>query len=706
MNAVLKEIEEAFCDEDLSSSRQDGLRVVITGCRSVLEDLQTQLQKYESMGTKATRTRDRIGWATVDIATCRQRLTTNTSLLSAYLRSVETSPYNSSANERCSSSQIMVERRLKRYIKELQLGLREGSVITSQSSEIATAEEEENDVVWQQIRKEVEDVGITPDDFNANKDFIVGWIRKAIQDGMFKELSVGRRSRIVNSISASTDLDMNHLKIGDPIIVTAVASQETLSRPQSVLDMEENILVASPSALRVPQSRRTQMPIQSNLTIKPQARLLSRRARFMNKVASPLVNYDKDLVDAATNNRVDQVRALLRHADPTIPYKGSTAVQQAIEHSSTGVLQIFLESGVHIDHEVRLDETALIVATQSGKIDVVKILLDYGANVNLPSRRYVTALLAAAENSRDDIVRLLLARGARADLSGRVGQTALHIAASRNDLRSTTLLLESEANVNLADDCGRTALMLAASEGHTKLCALLLARGADVYLRDNHGLAALIHAARNGDIETCSEFLKSQPELSQDRGFGVHPAEMYQLDRALILTARVSKPKKHVHNWRRDLANLLLTHGANINYGRGKQNTALHEAACHNTLSLIELFLTKGADINAVNHKKQTPLHLAAQNGQTSTLYVLIQKGADLAAVDQDEKTTLHYAVLSKKPDTVRALMGLAEGSGLKTEAQDKKCETALALARAKGAHPNILRILQGRPWVEDDTGI
>ena len=87
MNAVLKEIEEACGDEeDLSSSRQEGLKVVMAGCQNVLEELQTLLRRYESMGTRANRTRDRMGWATVDIPTCRQRLNTNTSLLSAYLR--------------------------------------------------------------------------------------------------------------------------------------------------------------------------------------------------------------------------------------------------------------------------------------------------------------------------------------------------------------------------------------------------------------------------------------------------------------------------------------------------------------------------------------------------------------------------------------------------------------------------------------------
>ena len=598
----------------------------------------------------------------------------------------------------------MVEKRLNRFSKELQSGLREGSVITSQSSEIATTDEGEKDSFWQRIKKELEDVGITADDFNANRDFIMDWIVKAIQNGMFKELPVRRRSRMVRSIAASTDIDVNHLKIGDPIIVTAVAPHDSISRPLSMIAAEEKIPVVPASTLRKAQNK-SKTSIQSNLTIKPQPRLLSRRVRFMNKVTNPLTNYDKDLIDAAVNNRVNQVRALLKHADPTIPYKCATAVQKAIAHSSTGVLQIFLESGVDVDHEIQPDETALVVATKLGKIDVIGTLLDYGANVNLSSRKSVTALLTAAENSRDDIVRILLGRGARADLSGRIGQTALHITASRNDLKSTVLLLNSEANVNLADDRGRTALMLAANEGHTELLSLLLAHGADVHLRDNAGLTALSYAARNGDIDTCSKLLGSGQEFNQGRGTGINSAEICQLDMALILGARVSNPKKHVHNWRRDLATLLLAHGADINAGRGKQNTALHEAASHNALMLIELLLVKGADINALNEKGQTPLLLAAHNGQTSTLYVLIQKGADLAATDQEGKTAIHHAVLSKKPETVRTLMELAAGSKLKTELQDKKGETALGLAKSKGAHPNILRVLQGRPWVEDDTG-
>ena len=86
MNAVLREIEEVCRDDDLKPSRQEGLKLIMTGCRGVLEDLQTLLKKHETLGTKANRAMDRIGWATVDIDSWRQRLTTNVTLLFAYLR--------------------------------------------------------------------------------------------------------------------------------------------------------------------------------------------------------------------------------------------------------------------------------------------------------------------------------------------------------------------------------------------------------------------------------------------------------------------------------------------------------------------------------------------------------------------------------------------------------------------------------------------
>jgi hypothetical protein len=88
LHAVIKEVQEAIWEEDLSLPRRCGLQVVMNGCRSVLEDLEKLLTKYERLGTKANRTWERMGWASTDISLYRERLVSNTVLLTAFLRFV------------------------------------------------------------------------------------------------------------------------------------------------------------------------------------------------------------------------------------------------------------------------------------------------------------------------------------------------------------------------------------------------------------------------------------------------------------------------------------------------------------------------------------------------------------------------------------------------------------------------------------------
>ena len=249
--------------------------------------------------------------------------------------------------------------------------------------------------------------------------------------------------------------------------------------------------------------------------------------------------------------------------------------------------------------------------------------------------------------------------------------------------------------------------MLAASAGHTKICRLLLSRGTNPYACDHAGFTAIVYAAQNGEFDTCKELLDeerdySKPSAPQDA------SGMSQLDMALLVATKLvnKTDKMEPIVVPVDLCKLLLQHGANTGSGSGKQNTALHEAAARNKLPLLQMFLTKGSNINVVNEKGQTPLHLAARNGKTSTLCMLVQQGADIESVDKDGRTVLHHAVLSKTPETVRALMGLGINNGLDTNMHDLKGITALALAKEQKCHPNILRVLQRRPWVDGDTGV
>src|SRR5947209_459240 len=88
LHAVLKETEETVFVQPLSPTRQANLITVGDGCYRVLEDLQNLVKKYEKLGTRSKRTWDRLKWGTEDIVELRSRLTSNTVLLTAFIRCV------------------------------------------------------------------------------------------------------------------------------------------------------------------------------------------------------------------------------------------------------------------------------------------------------------------------------------------------------------------------------------------------------------------------------------------------------------------------------------------------------------------------------------------------------------------------------------------------------------------------------------------
>lgn len=86
LHAVLREVEETYSATSLSAVQQSRLGIIGDGCRAVLEDLQSVLDKYNSLGTRTKRTWDRLGWASKDIAELRSRLGSNTVLLTTFMK--------------------------------------------------------------------------------------------------------------------------------------------------------------------------------------------------------------------------------------------------------------------------------------------------------------------------------------------------------------------------------------------------------------------------------------------------------------------------------------------------------------------------------------------------------------------------------------------------------------------------------------------
>jgi ankyrin repeat protein len=147
-------------------------------------------------------------------------------------------------------------------------------------------------------------------------------------------------------------------------------------------------------------------------------------------------------------------------------------------------------------------------------------------------------------------------------------------------------------------------------------------------------------AARAGDLEKVQALLKVNPDLvsSKDDKFGGTP---------LLFAAE--KGRKDVAEW-------LLSHKADVDAKAIDGETPLHFAAELGHKDMAELLLAHGANINATNRDGYTPLHAAALAGHKEVVELLLAKKADVNARNTDGFTPLHLAAFNHFNDVVEVL--------------------------------------------------
>lgn len=84
LHLVLKETQELLSAHHLSVDQQTRLCEIGKGCRDELTNLETILDRYNSLGTRTQRTWDRMGWGLQQSADLRDRLVASTSALTAF----------------------------------------------------------------------------------------------------------------------------------------------------------------------------------------------------------------------------------------------------------------------------------------------------------------------------------------------------------------------------------------------------------------------------------------------------------------------------------------------------------------------------------------------------------------------------------------------------------------------------------------------
>jgi ankyrin repeat protein len=153
----------------------------------------------------------------------------------------------------------------------------------------------------------------------------------------------------------------------------------------------------------------------------------------------------------------------------------------------------------------------------------------------------------------------------------------------------------------------------------------------------------------------------------------------------------------------KDITNLLLTHGAQIEKKDKVGDTVLKSAAFLGHEDVVELLLQKGAKLEDKNNVGTTALMYAASSGETNVIELLLKKGAKLEEKDNIGHTALMYASVGKKKDAIQLLLT----KGAKLEEKNKVGCTALMCSVLAGQIEFIELLLEKGAKLEekDNTG-
>ncbi len=326
-------------------------------------------------------------------------------------------------------------------------------------------------------------------------------------------------------------------------------------------------------------------------------------------------------------------------------------------------------------------QTPLHLAASAGYAGLVELLLAKGADPSVVDSSGRTALSYAVEKHSQPVVQALVA--AKADPNAGSSNLPLAVAAYYGDLPALKLLLANGADPNLNTNVtgvisgiyglgpnggNATPLAVAASQKRAEAVAELIRAKADPNGSFPGGSSRLIFGA-----------LYNAPTLKALLEGGADPNLPGREDKSPLLCAvEIEGGQPGVE--------LLLAHKANVNVGRPNDGwTPLHEAAYRGRKEIAELLLKAGADVNAKSQGWITPLHVAVRNNRQEVAELLLAYKADPNAKEENEGwTPLHYAVREGRRELVELLLA----NQADPNERDKRGVTPLDMAKSQAQSP------------------
>lgn len=238
-----------------------------------------------------------------------------------------------------------------------------------------------------------------------------------------------------------------------------------------------------------------------------------------------------------------------------------------------------------------------------------------------------------------------------------------------------------QENLNDIWKDGQLPLHWAVSLGSPEAISFLIDHGADVMMKTQEGESLFHLLAHVDDIPVSTQIARvligeNVPVDEVEPVFGTTP----------------------IFWQNRDVAQLLIDNGADVNWVAKEGYTPLFWQANSDANDVVELLIDSGADVNQTLYDGTTLLHLVCQTENTKLLKLFISSGLDVNARDSFGWTPLHVAAKEQNSQIIQFLLSYGAKKDLKTLKQRdcfQKGMTAYEVGLFLSADNRILTLLK-----------
>ena len=302
-------------------------------------------------------------------------------------------------------------------IAEVRAGKREGSVISTQTFDTAAQNDRET---WKALRRELEDIGISPTVISEKRQFIITWFQAAVAAGKLEEDVASNDND--DAISLHESESWADSGDHDNYIPTREMSSMMIEPSTANRRVSQTSRPTAPRILGQPADRSSLPPPQKEESSPIRVSYLPRK----------LAARDLPLLEAARTGDVATMTDLLEKGvsiqTRSLQGRKGTALHLASENGDETAVRFLLSRGAEIESKDQYGSSALRRAAFEGYQDMIRLLLKQGADIESKNSKGDTALIRGAGwggNRSRDAVRLLLDKGAKINTKNAKGDTAL-----------------------------------------------------------------------------------------------------------------------------------------------------------------------------------------------------------------------------------------------------------------------------------------